>query len=439
MAFKQKPSAQKSAKSDFYTVITIEPEDSAIKFFSMTEGQKASLKMETKKCKTRLFDEEFFTVFEKFVNEYAMQHPSSQAAGVTLVLPDRSVATDVLSIPTLKRKKTDESLTVALNDLYRNSAELKINRAMLSQNKQYTSFYVSLMQNVLLTNFYTVLATSKMIPQAVTFASSSAANAVQSLNPKLKGGTYMIMDIKSEWTRISFVAKGLTCGFYTLPFGYSILEHNTLAAEDILLSRPEAELVVLNAKEKAKAKQLTMMNYENAQAMAQSLAEEEEEATALNEKANAEAEIEEQEEDGEEKDEEDVFTSGAASMAQSQSNTIIKTLPKKQPRRLPKFMLREAPHGEEEYAYENFRLFVKWALNLIVANKTKLWHDKPEAVFVNMPEQYSYLFDKVNEEKEENGIEFVSLGISGAGEKIYNNLESYGGFFTSEFNLENNF
>ncbi len=437
MALVQKTSAPKSAKSDFYTVITVAPEDSAIKFFSMTEGQKASIKMETKKCKTRLFDDEFFEVFEKLVNEYAAQHPSSQAAGVTLVLPDRGAATDILSIPTLKKKRTEESLTVAINDLYKNSDELKINRAVMSQNKQYTSYYVSIMQNSLLSRFMTILATAKMIPQAVTFASNTTVNSVASLNPKLKSGTYMVMDIKSSFTRIAFVSKGLTCGYYTLPFGYSILEHNTLAAEDMLLSSPEAELIVLNAKEKAKAKQLTMMNYENAQNMAQTLAEEEEQATALNEAANAREDTED-EEDFEENSG-DVFTNGNSSVLQAQTNTVIKTLPKKQPRKLPKFMLRPAPHGEEEYSYENFRLFVKWALNLIQTNKSKLWHEKPEAVYVNMPEDYGFLFEKVNEEKKENGISFEPLNLSGSGEKVFNNLESYGGFFTSEFNLQNNF
>jgi len=431
-------SAAKTAKSAFYTVITIDPEDSCIKFSSMTEGQKASLTMETKKCRTRLFDEEFFTVFTKFVNEYAMQHPSSEAAGVTLVLPNRGVTTDILSIPTLRKKKTEESLDVSVRDLYRNSAELKVNRTLVLQNKQYTSYYLSIMQNTLLTNFYGALATSKMIPQAVTFASSAMTNAVQTLVPKLHNATYLLMDIKANHTVFAFVSKGVTCGYYNLPFGFSILEHNTLAAEDMIMGHADAELLVLNAKAKAKAKQNMMNINTDAQAMAEAIAENEE-RTALEAAEEEKKENDGEDFDDEEEKEEDIFTSGAAASATASSNMLIKTLPKKQPRKLPKFMLRPAPHGEEEYAYENFRLFVKWALNLIAANKKKLWHEKPEGVFVNLPSEYNYLFEKVNEEKKENGISFHPLEINGVNEKILNNLETYGGFFTEDFNGVNNF
>ena len=421
----------KPTKFNFSTVITIDPEDSLIKFFSMTAGDENSLNSETKKCKTRLFDKEFFETFQEIVNDYALQHPSAQAAGVTIVLPDRSVATDVISIPTLRRKKTEESLSVAINDLYKNSSDLKINSFMTLQNKQYTTYGISIIRNSILSSLYTACSTCKMLPQAITFAANSTVNAVQSLNPKLNNETYLLMDIKSDFTRISFVSKGRTCGYYSLPFGYSILEHTRhLAAEDMLFDHSKADLLVLNAKEKAKAKQLTMMQDDNATQIGESMAEDEAEANT-NETPN-----DDEFPDDEDENEGDVFTKANVNQ---QSNVVFKTLPKKQPRRLPKYMLRPAPHSEDEYTYENFRLFVKWALNLIQTNRKQLWQDKPDCVYVNMPNKFNFLYDMVNEEKKQNGVTFSPLDTKGIGDNILNNLECYGGFFTSQFNQSNNF
>ncbi len=416
----------KPTKFNFSTVITIDPEESLIRFFSMTAGDENSLSNETKKCKTRLFDKEFFDRFGELVNDYALQYPSAQAAGVTIVLPDRSVATDVISIPTLRRKKIDESLSVAINDLYKNSSELKINSFMTTQNKQYTTYGLSIMQNSLLSSLYTACSTCKMIPQAITFAANSTVNAVQTLNPKLNNGTYLFMDIKSNYTRVSFVSKGRTCGYYFLPFGYSILENTRhLAAEDMLFDHSKADLLVLNAKEKAKAKQLTMMQNDNATQLGESIAEDE-----ANANENKAEDILDDEDEG------DVFTKGNVTQTATQT---FKTLPKKQPRKLPKYMLRPSPTSEDEYTYENFRLFVKWALNLIQTNRKQLWQDKPESVYVNMPSKFNFVYDMVNEEKKQNGVTFVPLDLKGVSDNIVNNLESYGGFFTSQFNQSNNF
>lgn len=426
-----------TAKSSFTTVITVDPSESIVSFSYMSDGNAATLTRETKKCKTKLFDEEFFQTFTKLVTEYSMEHPSAQAANVTLVLPDRAVATDVLSIPTLRRKQIEESLVYAINDMYKNHNDLKINRYMLMQNKQYTSFALSMIQSSLITSFYTVFSTCKMIPQAITYASNSSVNAAISFNPKLNGSTFMLMDIKSSYTRISFVAKGTTCGFYTLPFGYSILERNRLAAEDMLFDHSQAELLVLNAKEKAKTKQLTMMGNDNSSQIAQEMIDEQEaEAKAKQKELQEDKDEFDEEEDYEEETTTDVFTASAAA---SRTSTVIKTLPKKQPRKLPKFMLRPAPHSDEEYAFENFRIFVKWALNLIQSNRRMIWQTKPDCVYVNMPEEYRYILDTVNGEKKENGIEFLPLELQGAGKNISDYLEEFGGFYAVNYNTVNNF
>lgn len=219
------------------------------------------------------------------------------------------------------------------------------------------------------------------------------------MNTKMRSSSYLLLDIREDESRYVFVAKGRAAGFYRLPFGYSALHKTRVSAEDLLIDHSVAELAVLNAKEKAKSKQLTMMRDD--------MSEE------LNDADVADGEIPEEDVD---------FTPPTVSDGQT-----IKVLPKKTARKLPKFMLRPTPETEEEYLSENFRLFVKWSLNLISENNKICLQGKPEAVYVRMPEQYNGVFDTVNNEKQDNGIEFKPLEIRSADDYVLNHLELYGG------------
>lgn len=421
----------KGNKSEFSTVISVDPRASAVHFYSMTAGDKDSLTHDVKNYRARPFDKEFFQIFTKYLEEYSQQYPSVQTAATTLIMPDNIVATDLVSVPTMSHRRTEDSVNVAIDTLYKNRHELRINHCMTAQNKQYTTFALTAIRQEILSAFYTACATNKMTPQCVTFASNSAANAVQIINPKLKSTSFLLLDIKPEFTRVSIVVKGRAAGCYFLPFGFSILQKVRLAAEDMLFDHSVGELVVLNAKEKARAKQLTMMGEDAAAQLGSSMAED-----AAENGENGEAGKPAEEDDWSEEAE---ARAEAEKLTAQPIGAPIKSLPKKQPRKLPKFMLRPQPSGEREYAYENFRIFVKWALNILQANEKLTMQGAPEAVYVNMPEEFDYLFDMVNEEQEENGILFASAGCNGEKELINRNLELYGGFFAPQLNKSNNF
>ena len=107
---------------------------------------------------------------------------------------------------------------------------------------------------------------------------------------------------------------------------------------------------------------------------------------------------------------------------------------KKTPRKLPKFMQREVPETEEGIAYENFRVFVKWALTLIDSNKKLTDLGKPEFVCVNIPDDLAGVIEKTNEESAENGITFTCLPSFAEAPIVAANLELYGGLFTKQLN-----
>ena len=95
-------------------------------------------------------------------------------------------------------------------------------------------------------------------------------------------------------------------------------------------------------------------------------------------------------------------------------------------------MQREIPETEEGIAYENFRVFVKWALTLIHGNERLVALGKPEFVCVNLPQDLVSVLDTANEEAEENGITFTRLPSDGEGVSVLSNLELYGGLFPKQ-------
>ncbi len=402
--------------------IAIEP--SKIKFYYMSAGDKNTLTTTEYDYKPYIFSAGFYGELTAKAADYLAKNPSvANDTNITVVVPDSGVATDTLLIPTMSRHKLNESLAVAIEGSYRKHADLEVNSFMSMQNKRQTLYSLVIMRKDLLKWITAACNEAKLKPNMVTHSAACTANAVCQLNPKLRASSYMFMDIREEKTNVVFVIKGRAAGYYPLPFGYSILQKKHVVSEDMLFEHSVAELVVLNAKEKAKAKQLTMMQDDTLQGQAEELSQEADSANAdANANTNAEQETEEYDE----------FEEMAEKAALN--DTTIKTLPKKVPRKLPKFMLRPDPTTEEETAYENFRIFVKWALNLIRANDKIKLQGALETVYVNMPQNFSHVIDKANEEKDENGITFTYFDIHSEKNSIARNLDAFGALFPATVN-----
>ena len=353
---------------------------------------------ETYPHKSRAFMDDFYAELTSALREYVKKHPSSEECDFLFTVPDRAVAVDMIYVPTLRKKKIENSADVLIDSLYRKREELVINTQLATQNKQQTMFSTYAIRGDIANGIKGVCETVKVAFAGITFASACTVAAVGHLHSKMRGSSYLLLDIRENESRYVFVAKGRASGFYKLPFGYSALHKSKVSAEDLLIDHSVAELAVLNAKEKAKAKQLTMMREDMTEELNEAGAEESDGADEID------------------------FTPPVNTDGQA-----FKVLPKKSARKLPKFMLRPTPETEEGFLAENFRLFVKWTLNLISENNKLCLQGKPEAVYVRMPEQFGAVLDTVNNEKQENGIEFKLLEARSADENKENYLENFGG------------
>ena len=419
-------------KLNYSTTIAIDAERSVFHFYSMIGNDKSTIAHHIKSYAGGQFDENFFAKFKEAVKEFAQDTPSETVRKVTVILPEKAVMTDTIRIPTMKGLgQTKKTLDVTLGGLYRNYKDLHVVSHVAEQNKQYSTFSIAAVQRNIISSIYAACSENKLLVDTLTCASSAAVSGAVSLNPKLKNASYLFLDIKDVYSRFVFVANGKTVGYYMLPFGLEFLRKPKVTQEDMLFDHSYAELTVLNAREKAKSKKLTIMAL--GEEFADTIMDNEDEGEELAEfvdSANTEEIVSNAETPADEEIEaEDEAETEVVEPVRPQLNQKIFT--KKSPRKLPKFMLREIPETEEGIAYENFRVFVKWALTLIHGNERLTELGKPEFVCVNLPKELSCVLDMANEEAEENGITFTGLPNE-EDTTILSNLELYGGLFPKQ-------
>ncbi len=374
-------------------VISVEPLSESVKF-CMTTSDQSALRIKSANYKTGAFDQKFFEQLAKVVKQQQEKDPKMDLQKATVILPDQLFLLDMISVPMIHRKAMQHSLSLAIEAVYKNAEELNLMTYAVQQNKQTATFGLTGARKEILEQVRQTLADSGVSVTGITFASNAMVNGAFVLNPKLKGSTFLLLDMKQSYSRFAFVVRGCTMGYYDLPFGYNMLYKSRRADEDMLFDHRPGELLVLNAKERARAKQLTM------------------EGVNVSEQTGEEGAAYEPDRDG---------------------------AWRKSPRKLPKFMQRPEPQSQGEYIYENFRIFMKWALELIQNNRDIVSLAKLDTVYVNMPAEYAFLFETVNAKRDEHGVTFAPLLFDGTEMTMAENLELYGGFFLGQFNEANTF
>ena len=399
-------------ESTLSNVISIDIDNEIIHFFSTDPKDKKTIRHDAQSYRARPFDDEFFEKFSHILKLHSEHNPNQQMQKVSLILPDTVFLTDMINIPTIQKKAMSTSLEVAIQAIYKNIDELSYKTFSAAQNKQYTTYGLVGIRKDIISKFKDVCSDNHVSISNVTFAANATVNGAFALNPKLKNGSFLLLDIKEKSAQLSLAVKGRTVGSYSLPFGYSILSKTIKVSEDLLFDHSPAELLVLNAKERARAKQLTVG----------------EEFMAM--KSEPEIATEEHEEEQTE----------VAEAAEDSFETVYSAgLSKKVARKLPKFMQREAPTSEEGYVYENFRIFLKWTLDFISNNATLVNLGEIDTVYVNMPQENAFLYDMINADEEEHKVRFLPLLDSAEQDNAARNLDLYGGFYVKQYNKINNF
>ena len=410
------------------SVISIDDVAQTVNLYYRENEGKGKAVCVTENFRHHVMDEDFSSALSALIKI----HFEKKAFGRTaVILPDDLFFTDTIKLPVIQKKAMNSSLGFAFNTLYPNYKDLKYLSYPLYKDKKNAIYNVVGIRKEILDKVVSSLTSIGVDVAGVTFASNASVDRAISFNPKMKNADCVLADVKEKYTRISLVVDGKAVAYYRLPFGYSIFSENEVYREETLFDHSATELLVLNAKEKAKNKKLTTYD-----STPDALAME----TFFKKLTGEGEELEEEGEDLQnvEKEERILDSSDESVEEAVQIPVVSNERTTKTLKRLPKYMLRPTPENAEGFDYENFRHVVKWALELARGNQEIFVTGTPKTIYVNMPEKYSPMLEYVKAEGD-NDIDFALLSVSESDKEQKEKLELYGGLYITKRNKFNVF
>jgi len=428
----------------------------------------ANADVQTFPFKEQFLSAEFLTEFKEIFNQYFTTLPTDHSLACYVVLPDNAVTMDDISLPAIKRSKMNATLATNFKKEYKCHKELQYNSYILGSNRQYVVYNLTILRKAYLTNLYRSMAANKLYTKNASYAANCTINSVFHFKPSMRKKSFIFLDIKADYTKIVYCCKGKTAGYADIMLGAAHLKDDKVLQENMQYDHDVADLAILNAKERAKLKALTVsadadnldevaddvMNQlidgvnKNEEVVDDSITKVMEDIAANQHENDLKHTVEDmvatpediemdkaQEEFEDEQAEEERKERLMQQMLEARKKKVFA---RKMPKRLPKFMQRPLPETKEGIVYENFRMILKWALLYCEQIKRKEYLPKVDCVLVNLPQEYQYLFDYVNSDEENNGIKFENLGEIEGG-NLNGNLDLVGALYTGMYNKRQNF
>lgn len=443
---------------------------------------------------SRIFSDDFFAEAQELLQEYFTHKPSLLNLPAYVCLPNQAVGFETFNIPNMPRSKALQALDTELINLYEGTQKgKKINRFLLTQTKQYTTFGAIFFDKKMISAIFRLLTNVKVFPKDTTYSGNALMNSAFAFAPKLRGKNFIFADVHLDYTEIAVSSKGKTLGVAIIPHGTSLIKTDKVELEYMQTDHEVGEIAVINARETARAKALTMgaadpsvipegatiddyavdgaeqaSEYSGNGAEGASAKGTEAGAPAEEEKSGtiaetASQEITEQPSDGalgEAAAADATATDAAAPQAGGNdedfyeseeeeakrlaelAKTKLKKVKvyRKMPKRYPKFMVREQPETEEGFQYENWRIIMKWILLYARQAELSEYTVSPEFIVVNMPKELYPLLDRSNEEQGEKGLKFRPFSVADTfSAEIKGNLNLYGCLYAKHYNKNHNF
>lgn len=159
------------------------------------------------------------------------------AFGVTLVLSNRLVVSDMQTVPTIALRKRKEALEMQIKEQYSFALDLKFKSRMIQKSANSTVYRVVGYNTAVLNRIQKLLAEVGLYAKRVTYSSAAALNAVFAINKSFRLKSFVLLDIGTESSSIAVCDNGGTVGFLLLDYGADVLA----GGESVLNSKFEAE------------------------------------------------------------------------------------------------------------------------------------------------------------------------------------------------------
>ena len=309
----------------------------------------------------------------------------------TFILPHCLYGVDYISLPAIKKSRLEESFKTELRSMYKNYDELIFRSADIYTGRASVTSRVVFTRRELLDAIRACFAkvnlqVTRFVPYGVSVLEGAAK-----LNSAVRKTPCLVLDIGDKYSYIAAFGKDTLLGGAEIPFGAEALSDTRVMSERVLYQHDSAELLVINARERAKSTKLTMaINLEEEKIDDSILSDEDEVAPNPELPDLTHAGEEQTATDADEFDDDDETPEQAPL-------PTVKTLRKSAVRQLPKFMRREEPTTKEGYLLENFRLFERRVLLTARDMALSEYFPRIEAIYLSLPEQFAFIADEMNQ------------------------------------------
>ena len=359
------------------------------------------------------FSADFFGEMKGLFADYFARNPVERGAQACLVLPNEAVGIDSFKLPAASWRKTDQAFEAELNNLFEGrQKEKKINRFLVKRNKKINVYGAVCFRRPDITQMYDLLADNKVLLKVTTYSGAALLGSALGYMPRMRGRSFVFANVSESGTEIVLADRGKAFGMVCIPHGLPLLRSETVVDEYMATDHELGEIAVINARESAKARSLT-----------------------VSEETLPDAEPDEEEESGDAAE-----PDGAQPQTASARGGNAKVY-RKTARRYPKFMQRPVPETKKGICFENFRIIEKWIL--LYARQAALsdCRNAPEFVLISLPDEFGYLVSMANEEQTQTGgLAFVPFVPSESlSPSQMDNLNVIGGAFADKYDRNNCF
>lgn len=384
----------------------------------LVQAEKTTLKEERLHFTAPVFTDIFFSQASELLSKFVKQKPALRGKTAYVVLPNESIGFETFDFPNMSRAKTEQALEAELNNLYEGRQKTqKVNKFFIRKGKEYSTYGAFLAERAILEGLNKILTSARLVPAAITYSGNALLNSAYAYMPKTRGKSFVFADVRQKQTEIALSAHGKTLGYAAVPHGSKLLEAEEVLSEYMITDHEAGELAVINARESARAKSLTVA----------------EDFTDTDD----EDELTEGDVSGESADAEEIAETGETDAVAGIPAAKAKVY-RKMPKRYPKYMLRPLPETTEGVRFENFRILQKWLLLYARQMRMTEYAAAPEYILVNMPKEYYGLLDTANAGQAE-GPKFLPFTATDGLGAVKEHLSLCGAMFAKKFNRDGNF
>ncbi len=316
------------------------------------------------------------------------KRPAQESAD--FVLNHSMYSVDFVTLPSVKRSQQADLFRTELKNSYHNFDELEFLKTEIHTGKNTVTYCVHAVQRRLLSELKAEFGKLNInIVRFLPYGTAIVCGAALE-NAAVRKQPCLVLDIGAGASYIAAYGKETLLGGLEIPFGIEALSDNRVVSERALCRADAAQLLVINARERAKSTKLTMAINIEEEGIDDDVEDDEltpEEVAQLSKqpplpKMTAEGSVEAGADFyNDEDDDEDGPT----------KTVSVKTYSRSAVRVLPKFMRRPTPEGEENFVIENFRLFEKRVLLTLRQMRGTEFFPETQTVFIRLPKGYEFV------------------------------------------------